>query len=185
MSRSSVRYDGVAIALHWVMAVLLVGDFAWGWWMQQIPKSPPGVRADAFNLHKSFGLLLLALAVLRLGWRLFHRPPPPAAMPRWQWRVATANHGLMYATLILLPLAGYLGSVASGYPVKVFGFVLPAWGAKDDAIKAAMSAVHLGLSWVLAAAVSLHVAASVKHVVVDRDGLLQRMLPGRAAERSG
>jgi cytochrome b561 len=177
---ASDRYTKTAIALHWLIAALVIGQFAWGWWMQEIPKQPPGVRADAFNLHKSFGLTLLALMLARLGWRLAHRPPPLPAMPRWQANLAHANHVVLYAALLTMPLAGYLGSVWSGYPVRYFGMVLPAWGAKDIALKDLMSSIHFGASWVLAAAVALHVAAALKHAFVDRDGILARMGIGRA-----
>ena len=73
------RYTKTAVVLHWLIAALLIAEFAHGWWMQEIPKQPPGVRADAFNLHKSVGLVLLALVLVRLGWRLAHRAPglPP------------------------------------------------------------------------------------------------------------
>ena len=75
MSRCD-RYTRTAVVLHWVVAALVLAQFAWGWFMQTIPKQPPGWRADAFNLHKSVGLLILALMLVRLGWRLSQRPPP-------------------------------------------------------------------------------------------------------------
>ena len=77
------RYTRVAVVLHWLVAALVVAQVSWGWWMQTIAKQPPGVRADAFNLHKSIGLVMLALTLVRLGWRLAHPPPPlprPAAL---------------------------------------------------------------------------------------------------------
>lgn len=190
MSASEARYDAFAITLHWLVALLVIAQFAWGWWMLDIPKQPPGPRADAFNLHKSFGMTIFALMLVRGAWRLGHSPPPLPAMPRWQAIAAKINHGLLYAALLLLPLVGYLGSVASGYPVKYFGIVLPAWGSKNEVIKSALSLAHLALSWVLAAAVLLHIAAAMKHALIDGDGLILRMWPrgragGRAAEQMG
>ena len=79
MSRSESalpRYTTTAIVLHWGIALLVLGQFAWGWWMQEIPKQPVGQRVDAFNLHKSCGLVILALMLFRLGWRIGHPPPP-------------------------------------------------------------------------------------------------------------
>jgi len=184
MSRSSApasRYTGVAIALHWLIAVLVVGQFAWGWWMLDIPKQPPGPRAEAFNLHKSFGLAIFALMVVRLGWRLRHPPPPLPPMPAWQRQAAHATHALLYVALFALPVAGYLGSAWSGYPVKFFGVVLPSWSAQDPALKALMSTVHLAASWVLLAVLVAHLAGAAKHALVDRDGLVRRMLPARRA----
>jgi cytochrome b561 len=178
---SEHQYTRTAIALHWFVAALVVGQFAWGWWMQEIPKSPPGVRADAFNLHKSLGLMLLALMAVRLAWRVGHSPPPLPPMPAWQARAARWTHGLLYAALIAIAVSGYLGSVFSGYPVKFFGVALPAWGGKEPALKDAFSLTHLAANWLLAALVALHVAGALKHALVDRDGLLGRMGIGRRA----
>lgn len=169
------RYTWIAILLHWLVAILVVLQFAWGWWMQSIAKTPQGPRADAFNWHKSVGLTILALMVLRLAWRLMHRPPPLPEMPAWRSRLARASHLSMYCALIILPLAGYLGSVFSGYPINYFGWSLPLWGARQLAVKDAMSAVHLVTSWILAAAVCLHLAGAFKHAFIDRDRLLTRM----------
>jgi len=181
MSSSPVRYNRVAIALHWIVATLVIGQFALGWLMQEIAKQPPGARAAAFNFHKSLGLTLLALMLLRLTWRLTHKPPAlPAAMPAWQSRLAHGTHWLIYATLIALPLVGYLGSEFSGYPVKYFGIALPAWLGKNPQAKDLMSLAHLALTWVLAGAVTLHLAGVVKHGLVDSDGLLARMGIGRS-----
>jgi cytochrome b561 len=168
------RYTRTAVVLHWLIAVAVLGQFSWGWLMQQIAKSPPGVRADAFNLHKSIGLTLLALMLLRLGWRVAHRPPAFPTMPRWQMRAATATHIALYTALIVMPLAGYLGSVWSGYPVKWFGLTLPAWGSGVPALKTAMSAVHFVTSWLLLALVTLHVAGVVQHAWRG-DGIMARM----------
>jgi cytochrome b561 len=171
----SERYTRTAILLHWLIALAVVAQFTWGWWMQGIPKQPPGMRVDAFNLHKSVGLTLLALMTLRLLWRWRHPAPSLPAMPQWQLRLAHFNHALIYVALFAQPLAGYLGSVYSGYPVKVFGVTLPAWGQSDPALKQFFGAAHLVVSWVLAGAIGLHVAAALKHAFVDRDGLLSRM----------
>jgi cytochrome b561 len=177
MSRSDggpARYTTVAVALHWLVAALVLLQFSWGWLMQEIPKQPPGLRADAFNLHKSVGLVILALMLVRLGWRLSHPPPPLAGLPAWQRRLAVATHRLLYAALIVQPTAGYLGSVFSGYPVKWFGVTLPAWGWSSVALKDAMSTLHLCTSFVILAAVLLHVAGALNHLLA-RDGYARRM----------
>ena len=177
-------YDPIAVVLHWFLAAAVAGQFALGWLMQEIAKSPPGPRAAAFNLHKSIGLAILALMLFRLAWRARHAPPPFPAMPAWQARAARANHALLYGLLLMLPIVGYLGSAFSGYPVRFFGIALPAWAARDDGLKSLMSALHLGAAWLLAAAVALHVAAAARHELVQRDGLLARMrLRGRSGVR--
>ena len=177
------RYHGVAIALHWIVAALVIAQFAWGWWMQEIPKQPVGPRVDAFNLHKSVGTLIFALMVARLGWRLAHPPPALPALPGWEAGLARSVHVLLYASLLVQPLAGYLGSVFSGYPVKLFGVVMPAWGWKDEGMKDLMSRIHLVNSYGLATLVTLHLAGALKHVA-DGSGIVRRMLPratGRAS----
>jgi cytochrome b561 len=184
-SESPQRYTGTAIALHWLIAMAVLGLIGWGWWMQTIPKIPAGPRVDAFNLHKSIGMTVLLLMLVRIGWRAQHRPPPFPPMPRWQSRLAYAVHILFYVCLIVQPLSGYLGSAFSGYPVRFFGVVLPAWAAKNDALKEAMSVVHLVNSWVLVGALALHVAGSIKHALLDRDGSFGRMWPGAKTGASG
>ncbi len=189
MSRSepgAPRYTTTAIALHWGIAVLVCVQFTWGWWMQDIPKQPVGPRVDAYNLHKSFGLVLFALMLFRLGWRIGHPPPPLPAMPRWQAWLACVTHVVLYTALLLMPLSGYLGSAWSGYPVKWFGVALPAWAAKSETLKDIMSSVHLTTSWILVSATLLHIAGAAKHGF-EADGLLARMGIGApaAGRRSG
>jgi cytochrome b561 len=171
----SDRYTRTAIALHWLIAILVIFQFTWGWWMQGIPKQPVGPRVDAFNLHKSIGMTIFALMVVRILWRSAHRPPPLPELPGWQASAARITHFLLYAALVVQPLSGYLGSEWSGYPVKFFGSTLPAWAGKNVALKDLMSVVHLATSWVIAATVALHVAAALKHAFVDRNRLLARM----------
>jgi cytochrome b561 len=177
------RYTRTAIALHWLIAVLVILQFAWGWWMQEIPKQPVGPRVDAFNLHKSVGMTILALMVLRVLWRFGHRPPPLPPMPSWQAQAARITHVALYALLVIQPLSGYLGSEFSGYPVKYYGMTLPSWAGTDAVLKEALSGVHLVTSWTIVVVVGLHVAGALKHALVDRDGLLSRMGIGRSAGR--
>jgi cytochrome b561 len=162
--------------LHWLVAAVLIAQFSWGWWMQQIPKQPPGLRADAFNLHKSVGLVLLALMLIRLGWRLLHPPPPLTGLPAWQEKLASTTHRLLYVVVFVQPVTGYLGSVFSGYPVKWFGMTLPAWGWASAPIKDAMSTIHLVNSFLLLGLVLLHVAGALSHALA-RDGYVRRMWP--------
>lgn len=178
-------YDRVAISLHWLIAAGIVAQLALGWWMIDIPKLPAGVRVYWFNLHKSIGLTLAALIAIRIVWRLTHRPPAlPAGLPRWQARAAAVSHVLMYVCMIVMPLAGYLGSIYSGYPIKYFGSTLPGLGGKDDALKDFFSTVHYGTAWIFMSLIALHFAAAMKHLLLDRDTVFARMwpsaLPGRA-----
>lgn len=179
------RYDRVAITLHWLIAVGVIAQIALGWWMIEIPKQPVGVRAYWFNLHKSIGLTLAALIALRLGWRLAHRPPPlPGSVPAWQVRAAAISHWLLYTCMIVMPLAGYLGSTFSGYPIRLYGMTLPGWGWRDDALKDFFSDLHLATAWAFMALIALHVAAALKHALLDRDGVFSRMWPRAARAES-
>jgi cytochrome b561 len=176
-SDPSARYTTTAIILHWVIAAAVIGQIGLGWWMQEIPKLPVGPRVNAFNLHKSIGLTVLVLMVVRVAWRATHRPPSLPSMPTWQAKAARINHWVLYACLFIQPLTGYLGSAVSGYPVLYFGFVLPSWAPKNVFLKDLLSVVHLVDSCILTAAIAIHVAAALKHQLVDRNGLLRRMWP--------
>jgi len=179
-SDTAGRYTRFAIAMHWLLAALVVLQVAWGFWMIGIPKQPPGVRADAFNLHKSIGMTIFALMAIRLAWRAAHPPPPLPPMTAWQVQLSRFTHALLYVALLLQPLVGYLGSEVSGYPVKYFGVVLPSWAGKHPELKDFLSSVHLVTAWTIVVLVVLHIAGAVKHALIDRDRLLARMGVGRA-----
>jgi len=179
------RYDRVAMVLHWTIAVLALFQIGLGWWMLDLPKSPPGLRAGWFNVHKSIGMTIGLLMLARLGWRLSHVAPAlPASLPRWQARAARLSHGLLYAALIAQPLVGYLGSSFTRYPIKYFGITLPHWGWDAPALKQVCSNVHFALACLISALVVLHVAAALKHFLA-RDGVFQRMWPRRAQREMG
>jgi len=182
------RYTTTAIALHWLVAAVVLGLVALGWWMQEIPKQPVGPRADAYNLHKSIGLAVLFLMVARLVWRSVHRAPELPPLPLWQERAARAVHLTLYTGMFIVAFSGYLGSATSGYPVRFFGWALPDWAGANASVKDACSVVHLAVSWMLTAAIGVHAAATAYHQWILRDGLLWRMWPrcaaGETASRS-
>jgi cytochrome b561 len=176
---SNGRYTGVAIAFHWLMSLLILGNFCLGLYMADLPLSMQ--RLKLFNYHKWTGATILAIAALRLLWRLTHRPPPDLPAPRWQIRAAHVTHWALYALFFAVPLAGWAYSSASGFPVVVFGVLpLPDFVPKDKALAELLKELHESLAWVLFALVALHVAAAMKHTFLDRDGLLRRMAPGRS-----
>jgi len=181
---TSESYTRTAIALHWAIAALVLFQFAWGWWMQGIPKQPAGTRVEAFNLHKSIGMTIFALMVVRLLWRATHRPPRLTGLAHWQAGAARTTHALLYAALLVQPLVGYLGSESSGFAVKLFGWTLPGWVGTNAAMKEAMSTAHLAVSWMIGAVVGLHVAAALKHALVDRNRALARMGIGAPVGRN-
>jgi cytochrome b561 len=173
------RYSGVAIALHWLLALMIVASFGVGVYMSDLGMSP--TRLKLYNWHKWAGTTILALSALRLLWRLTHRPPPDLPAPAWQQRAAHLTHGALYLLFFAVPLVGWAYSSAAGFPIVWFGVLpLPDFVPKDKALAELLKPWHGWLAWSLAVLVVLHVAAALKHHVVDRDGLLQRMLPGRS-----
>jgi len=180
---ASSRYHGVAIALHWLLALVLALIFGVGLYMADLPFSP--ARLKLYNWHKWAGVVILALSALRLLWRLAHRPPAlprriEAAMPAWQRQAHHATHGLLYALFFIVPLVGWAYSSAAGFSIVLFGALpLPDFVPADKALAALIKPWHEISAFALAGLVVLHVAAALKHHWIDRDGLLQRMLPGR------
>lgn len=170
---SSQRYTPVAIVLHWLMAALVIYMLWLGWVMVDLPKGAE--RTAAYGLHKSIGLLLLALIVVRIGWRLRHAPPPLLGTG-WERRVAHGTHHALYAFLLLAPLAGYLASCFSPYPLKFFGIEVFKAGWPDEGINGVFKQAHVAAGWLGMVLVALHVAGAVKNLL-RRDGSLQRMLP--------
>jgi cytochrome b561 len=172
------RYTGVAIAFHWLLALMIIGSFSVGWYMSDLPMSP--TRLKLINWHKWAGVTILALSALRLLWRLTHRPPADLPAPRWQRRVAHLTHGALYALFFLVPLAGWAYSSAAGFPIVWFGVLpLPDFVSPDKPLADLMKERHAVLAWALGVLVVLHIAAALKHHVIDKDGLLDRMRPGR------
>ena len=177
-STNPMRYTGTAIALHWLLALMILGSFSMGVYMSGLPLSP--TRLKLYNWHKWAGVTILALSALRLLWRLTHRPPADLPMPRWQRVAAHAAHWALYALFFAIPLAGWAYSSAAGFPIVWFGVLpLPDFVSPDRALAATLKQVHGALAFALAAVVVLHVAGALKHHLIDRDGLLRRMLPWR------
>jgi cytochrome b561 len=175
---SPQRYTPAAIAFHWLTALLLVGTFTLGLVMTDIPGLTP-TKLKYFSWHKWAGVTVLVLSALRLLWRLRTRVPAyPATMPAWQHYAAHGTHALLYLLMFGVPLSGYFYTLAAGVPVVYFGlFQLPLLIEPNLALKPVLKAVHYWLNMGMAAMVFMHVAAALKHLVVDRDGITQRMLP--------
>ncbi|MBA4284921.1 MAG: cytochrome b [Xanthomonadaceae bacterium] len=178
-SSTSSRYSGTAIALHWLIAVLILGGFLVGLYMTGLKLSPDKLKLYAW--HKWSGMTVLALALLRIVWRSTHPAPSPLpGQPRWQLLAAQAAHLALYLLILAIPLSGWLYSSASGYPVVYFGIKalqLPDLVDKNKELAKTLKEVHELLNWTMAALVTVHAAAALKHQLIDRDGTLSRMLP--------
>lgn len=185
MTTQSPVYARTAVVLHWLIGVCVLAQITLGLWMISIPKTPIGVRAGWFNVHKSIGITLAALILVRVLWRLVHRAPPlPATMPKWERIAAKVNHFLLYACMIVMPVSGYLGSSFTKYPILYWGIKLPQWGWDAPGLKDLCSQVHLTTVIIFIALIVLHIAAAIKHWLVDRDGVAGRMWFAHATTES-
>ena len=174
MMSTSIRYTPVAVVLHWLLALAIIGTFSVGFYMADLPFSL--TRLKLYNWHKWAGVTILALSALRLLWRLSHRPPADAPMPAWQARLAHAVHGLLYVAFFAVPLSGWAMSSAKGFPIVWFGVLpLPDFVPKDKALADTLKELHKFAAYGLALLVLAHVAGALKHRFIDRDGLLSRM----------
>ncbi|HEX7635597.1 MAG TPA: cytochrome b [Noviherbaspirillum sp.] len=172
------RYTKPAIVLHWLIALLIVCAFALGVTMVDIPGITP-TKLKYFSWHKWLGVTVLALACLRLLWRLTHAAPPyPSSMPMLQQRAASSLHALLYLLIFAVPVSGYFYSLAAGVPVVYLGVLpLPVLIEPNPELKPILKQVHYSFNMVLLACVIMHVLAALKHRFIDRDGMLKRMLP--------
>jgi cytochrome b561 len=174
------RYTTTAMTLHWLMAALLIGLFGFGLYMVELPLSPR--KLQLYSWHKWAGVTAFALVLARLAWRLTHRPPPlPATMTGLERLAAEAAHWVLYLLMIAVPLSGWLMSSAKGFQTVLFGVLpIPDLLDKDKALGDLLLSVHVALNYTLAAVVVGHIAAALKHRLIDRDEVFARMLPAGA-----
>jgi cytochrome b561 len=176
-SLDSARYSRVAILLHWVIAALILVNLYLGLFHESASKP---VRASMMFYHKSIGLTVLALTILRLLWRLAHRPPAyDVAMRRWEVGLARATHWTFYALLLALPLSGWLLISTGGRATSVFGlFSVPALPiSHSEDIHDTIDTIHGVLGWAMLALVLLHVAGALKHQLQGHRHIFGRMAP--------
>ncbi len=191
MARSLTRYSIAAIILHWLIALLILANIGLAWTFQTMPK---GLTAyQLIQLHKSFGITVLGLSVLRLAWRLFNPPPPAPPMPGWQLIASRIAHWGFYIIMIGMPLSGWVMVSASplNLPTLLFSSIpwphigpihaLPVDSRKVWGHWAGLT--HLTLAWSAYLLIALHVTAALKHQFFDRDNLLFRMAPLGASPR--
>jgi len=172
-----LAYTRTAIALHWLIALLVFVTFPVGVVMHEMALSPDKLRLLSY--HKWLGVTVFILLVVRLVWRVAHQPAPLlAGMPQWQMFAAKGVHALLYVLLFAIPLSGWLMSSAKGFQTVYLGVLpLPDLLAKDKALGDALAELHEMLNITMLLLIVAHVAAAIKHQFVDRDGTLARMLP--------
>lgn len=177
-------YAPTAVALHWLLVLLVFMLYGIGWYMVEIPKGTPPV-AYYYNLHKSIGIVAALPIALLILWRVTHVPPPlPGSMPAWQARAAHVNHLLFYVCLVVLVVSGLIESNFTKFGVRFFGYPLPILGWEDKTIYRIFNRIHVYTSYLFAALMAVHVAAALKHLLVNRDGVFQRMWPWRASAKA-
>ncbi|MFP4520056.1 MAG: cytochrome b [Oceanicaulis sp.] len=185
----SGRYSAVAIAFHWVIAVLLVSMVFYGWWMEGLRDQlfAGEVSAEtvsgAYNWHKTAGILILLLSLARLAWRLSHKPPAlPGHMKPWERYFARFTHVAFYAVMIGVPIGGYVtaSSFGDSFPILLFNEIaLPKLPVpQTDSFQSFSGSAHGAGGWVILVLLALHAGGALKHHLLDRDGVLTRMIPG-------
>ncbi len=184
--REDVGYTAGAITLHWLIAALILTNVGLAWYFLSLPHA---LRSPPTQLHKSIGLTILMLSVIRVGWRLTHKPPPlPATMPAWERLAARTLHTAFYVFIIVMPLSGWAYVSASPlikvHPTVLYGLVpwpaFPYSGLDSDGLHAAGRAAdltHITLAWLAYGMVTVHVGAALKHQFVNHDEVLGRMIP--------
>ena len=196
MTDSVTRYTKTAVILHWLIAIAIFGMFALGWYMTDLPKEGPkqmaydlfdwGIytwqlseeaspRTFYFNLHKSIGITLFGLIIIRILWRITHKPPALLATYKaWERKLATGTHHFLYLLMIAMPLSGLITALSSKYGVKWFG--VPFIKGLDNAgLRDVFEKAHEIIALIILVTVVLHIAGALKHRFIDKDATLKRM----------
>lgn len=170
------QWGSVAKFFHWVIALAILGNGTFGLLMDLAHS--PMQKINWLALHKSIGLTVLALVLLRVVWRWRDGRPREESAPRWQQWAARTVHGVLYVLIVALPLSGWWFNSVTGKPLQWFKqFNLPALAAKNDDLRHFAHGVHEYLFWFLLLVLVAHVGAALKHHVFDNDNVLRRMLP--------
>lgn len=191
-----VRYSKTAVFLHWLIAIGVFGMFALGWYASDIPKEAPkqmaydlfdwGIytwqlteaispRSFYYNLHKSLGLSVFAIILIRILWRTVNHPPELLdTYKKFEKTLATMVHRVLYILLIALPLTGVIMSVYSKYGIKWFGMPFIK-GLDNNAMRELYKEAHYVIGIVLLVLIAIHVIGALKHKFIDHDSTLKRM----------
>jgi cytochrome b561 len=171
------HYTRTAIALHWIIALLIFTNLPLGVYMHDLPLSP--TKLKLFSWHKWIGVTIFLLALVRISWRSIHHPPPlPHAMPSWERFAAQGVHYLLYILILAIPLSGWLMSSAKGIQTVYFGVLpLPDLVPKDKELGDSLMKVHESLNFAMLGLLLAHIGGALKHHFINHDNILARMLP--------
>jgi len=172
-----LQYGTTAKVFHWLVVALLLVQYLIGWLMPDIHGGmKPGA---AMTFHVSFGIVILALIILRFGWRLAHPVAPESSLPPWQRLTSEAVHWALYALVLATTVTGWLFASFRGWSVSFFYLVpLPMLASESASAVKAIDGWHQAMEWTLLILIGIHVAAAMTHVFIYRDRIMQRMLPG-------
>lgn len=178
------RWGGVSQTFHWLIVAMILAQAVLALLFKQMQRGPE--TAVLIGVHKSLGITILVLAALRLSWRWANPVPDlPGTLQPHERVLARLSHGALYALLFAMPLTGWLGSSALGFPVRWFNlFAIPDPLAKDRALGHALYTTHSILGLALGLVLLLHIAGAVRHHWMLKDDVLRRMLPGSGVSRS-
>ena len=196
MMHNTSRYTKTAVILHWLIAIFIFGMFALGWYMSDLPKEAPkamaydlfdwGIytwklseptapRSFYFNLHKSIGITIMALIIIRILWRITHRPPALlSSYKAWERKLATGAHHLLYLLMVALPVSGIIMATYSKYGIKWFGIPFIK-GLDNNPLREIYKEAHEVIGIIILVVIGLHVAGALKHKFIDKDDTLKRI----------
>ena len=197
MNQAATRYTKTAKILHWLIAIAIFGMFALGWFMEGLPKEAPkqmaydlfdlGIyswqlaeeaspRTFYFNLHKSIGVTIFALILMRIFWRLTHKAPALlASYKAWESKLAKNVHRILYVLMVALPISGLVMAISSKYGVKWFGLEFIG-GLDNTPLREAFQEVHEIIGLIILLVIIVHIIGALKHKFIDKDETLDRML---------
>ena len=197
MNQVNTRYTTTAKILHWLIALGIFGMFALGWYMTDLPKEAPkqmaydlfdwsiytwqlaeeaSPRTFYFNLHKSIGVTIFALIIIRILWRVTHKPPALLTTYKaWERKLATGAHHTLYLLMVALPLSGIIMAVASKYGIKWFGLAFIG-GLDNKPLREVFVEVHESIGIVILVVIIVHILGALKHKFIDKDDTLNRIL---------
>jgi cytochrome b561 len=178
------RFAPTLIALHWLIAFGIITLIVLGLYMVGLPKGLP-VKATLINLHKSLGLTVFLLVLVRIWVLAVVRRPPLPRMRPWQRAAARTTQVFLYVGMVAMPVTGYLGSSFNSYGTRFWGLPLPRWGWDDAGLRALFFGAHQAIAFAMIALILLHIAGALKHELIDHNGVLARMLPRRRQSRTG
>lgn len=177
MRNTADRYGTVARALHWAIGLLFIAQIMGGFWVFEFMEKGD-LRRQMIGVHKEMGVLLLALVLVRIAWRLYDPPPAlPAAMPAHERQGARVGHALLYVVMLAMPVIGLCIGAFADRPTDVFGlFTIPAFFSANEGMHEAMEELHEWGAWLFVVLIAVHLAGAVYHKWIKQDGVADRML---------